>query len=360
MKPSLRAGRPTGMTHRGMATSILVAVLTLAAGCASQSKPSVSGSITSSGLRQSPSAIGSSAPATAEHNKKAAEDEAKRLLTLAPKPPGARSVAEAPTGLSGPAMGAPMTSSLIDQTEFWSVPMSLDDSIAWLRAHQPAGMDYLGESSGSGPGESYKGLAWAPNHDAQTDPGVGGPNLQVNVAAVDTQNSAWRVDAIDTWLDPVPRRDVADGPRMRVTVTGGCPSTDKGEAGVTNEGADLDAALLPAGGPTAGLICYYNGLNGMAFTLTRSVPLSAADAARVAVAANASQLSHLDDEHVNCPSDDGSQAVLAFSYSGRTDVDLDYALTGCSWVANGHIVATPSDALSALVDPRATAASASP
>ena len=238
MKPPLRTARPTGMTDRGIAASILVAALTLAAGCSSQSKPSVSGSIISSGPRQSPSAV--------------------------------------------------------------------------------------------------------------------------NVAAVDAQNSAWRVDAIDTWLDPVPRRDVADGPRMRVTVTGGCPSTDKGEAGVTNEGADLDAALLPAGGPTAGLICYYNGLNGMAFTLTRSVPLSAADAARVAVAANASQLSHLDDEHVNCPSDDGSQAVLAFSYSGRTDVDLDYALTGCSWVANGHIVATPSDALSALVDPRATAASASP
>ncbi|HET9187621.1 MAG TPA: hypothetical protein VFN80_06680, partial [Acidothermaceae bacterium] len=210
MKPPLRTARPTGMTTRGIAASILLATLTLAAGCASQSKPSVSGSIISSGPRQSPSAVGSSAPATAEHNKQAAQDEARRLLALTPKPPGAESVAAAPTGLSGPAMGAPMTSSLVDQTEFWSVPMSLDDSIAWLRAHQPAGMDYLGESSGSGPGESYKGLAWAPNHDAQIDPGVGGPNLQVNVAAVDAQNSAWRVDAIDTWLDPVPRRDVAD------------------------------------------------------------------------------------------------------------------------------------------------------
>jgi hypothetical protein len=180
------------------------------------------------------------------------------------------------------------------------------------------------------------------------------------VADIDSQHSSWRVDAIDTWLDPVPLRDDAGGPRLRVTVAGGCPKTDEGEAGVSNDGADLDASLLPAGAPSAGLICYYSGMNGKAFALTRSVPLSAANAARLAVAANASQLSHLDDEHVNCPSDDGSQAVLAFSYSGRTDVDLDYALTGCSWVANGHIVATPSDALSALVDPRATAASASP
>lgn len=58
--------------------------------------------------------------------------------------------------------------------------------------------------------------------------------------------------------------------------------------------------------------------------------------------------------------DDESFAVLVFSYPGRADVDIAYFYTGCASVANGHIAATPSDALNALVDPRATVASASP
>lgn len=356
MKPAPRTSRPTGMTRRGTVASLVV--LALAAGCASQ-RNTFSGPTSSGVLRQSTGVESSSVPVTAEHNK-LAEEEARRLLALAPRPPGARSVAVAPKGLSGPAMGAPMTSSLIDHAEFWLVPMSLDDSIAWLRAHQPAGMDYDGESSGSGPGELYKGIAWSPSHDARIDPGVGGPNLEVDVAQVDANNSSWRVDAVDTWLDPVPFRDNASGPRMRVTVAGGCPSTDKGSAGVSNDGADLDTALLPSGSPTAGLVCHYNGMNGKAFALTRSVTLSASDATRFATAVSSSQLSHLDDTTTSCPMDDESLAVLAFSYPGRADVDIAYFYTGCPWVANGHIEATPSEALNALVDPRATSASPSP
>ena len=52
--------------------------------------------------------------------------------------------------------------------------------------------------------------------------------------------------------------------------------------------------------------------------------------------------------------------MLAFSYPGRADVDLAYAYTGCPRLANGHVVATPSDALRSLADPRASASSGSP
>jgi hypothetical protein len=230
----------------------------------------------------------------------------------------------------------------------------MDDSIAWLRAHQPRGMDYLGESSG---GQSYKGVGWAPNDDARIDPGVDGPELQIDVAAEDGEHSAWRVDAIDEWLDPVPFRDDAAGPRMRMTVAGGCPSSDKEQVGVRNDGTDLDTRLLPIGVPTAALICDYDGQTAK---LAHSVKLGGADAARLADAANASQLSHLDDAHTHCPADFGSVAVLAFSYPGRPDVDLDYAYTGCPSVANGHILAQPSDDLYRLADPRAAASSPAP
>ena len=183
---------------------------------------------------------------------------------------------------------------------------------------------------------------------------------RVDVAAVDTHNSSWRVDAIDTWLDPVPYRDDAKGPRMRVTVAAGCLSTDKGEVGVSSDGADLDSALLPTAVPAAGLVCDYSGMNGNAFALTKSVTLSASDAARLAAAVRASQLSHLDDAMTSCPMDDGSLAVLAFSYPGRADVDVAYHYTGCPSVANGHISGAPSEQLSALTHPRAAAPSSAP
>ena len=101
-------------------------------------------------------------------------------------------------------------------------------------------------------------------------------------------------------------------------------------------------------------------MNGKAFALTNSVTLSASDAARLATAVSASQLSHLDNAFSSCPSDDGSLVVLAFSYPGRADVDVGYFYTGCPTVRNGHIMGTPSDALYSLADPRAAASSPSP
>jgi hypothetical protein len=220
-------------------------------------------------------------------------------------------------------------------------------------------MSDQGSASSSNNGvPTTRGLAWAPEGSAIA--GVIGAQLQIDVAAADPNSSTWRVDAVDEWLDPAPYRDDAAGPRMRVTVAAGCPNTDKGQVGVKNDGTDLDAALLPAGTPTAGLISYYNGLNGTAFELARFVKLDAAEASRLANAVRASELSHLDDTVTSCPMDDGSLALLVLSYHSRPDVDLAYWYTGCPSVANGHISGAPSEQLVARVDPRVAASSPAP
>ncbi len=148
-----------------------------------------------------------------------------------------------------------------------------------------------------------------------------------------------RVDAVIVWLDP---RPVPSGPGahpVRVTVTGGCPRTDRGVTGVSNPSAGLRRLLLPPGQPTAGLRCRYDGLNGHPWHLVAAQPLSAHAAGQAARSIARLPLSHPDGGSVSCPMDDGSAAVLALAYPGRPDIDLWIKLNGCGGVSNGYIMA---------------------
>ena len=273
-----------------------------------------------------------------------------RLLALARVPPGATEIASPPADLSGPALGTPATSSLIDHARYWQVPMSFVATLAWVKAHPPAGLTNLGSSSGSGPGEQSAGYSYG----ASDSPTATGGSFEIGVASVSADVSDIRADGVTEWLDPVPLRDDAPGPRMRVTVASGCPSTDANDAGVTNDATDLNTKLLPSAATTAGLVCEYAGLNGKPFGLIKSTTLNGTAAAQLAAAITGSSLSHLDNITTSCPMDDGSVTVLVLTYAGRADVDVWYARTGCQWLANGYIAASPSDALNGLVNPAAS------
>ena len=178
--------------------------------------------------------------------------------------------------------------------------------------------------------------------------------LEVGVVSVAAGVSDIRADGVAEWIDPAPIKDTAAGPRMRVTVAAGCPQSDNGDVGVSNTGDDLSTMLLPTAAPRSGLICEYAGMNGKKFGLISSTPLNQAAAVRLASAAANSSLSHLDNLEVNCPMDDGSMSVLAFTYPGRADVDLWDVPRGCQSLSNGFITASPADALIELVNPAAS------
>jgi hypothetical protein len=335
------------------ASYLAAVVLCLLAGCASQSHPTdlpaASPASVSSPLASS--SAESSAPATAESNRQQADEEAARLLAMAQVPPGATPLASPPADLSGPALGTPATSSLIDHARYWQVPMSFASALAWVKAHPPVGLTSVGSTSGSGPGEQSGGYSYT----ASDSPPSSGGELEIGVASVSADASDIRADGVAEWLDPVPLRDDATGPRMRVTVAGGCPETDANEVGVSNiNGAYLNTELLPTAPPTSGLSCEYGDLNGNQSGLITSTTLNSTAAAQLASAVTSSSLGHLDNAMTNCPADFGSVTVLVLSYTGRTDVDLWYARTGCQWLSNGYIEASPSDALDELVNPAAS------
>jgi hypothetical protein len=269
---------------------------------------------------------------------------------LAQVPPGAIPIESVPQALDGPVMGTPATSSLIDHARYWQVSMSFADALAWVKAHPPLGLVSGGSSSGGGPDERSAGFGY----QAADSPAWTGAMMEIGVGSVSADVTDIRADGVAEWFDPVPLRDTATGPRIRVTVAAGCPESDADDVGVLNNATDLDSSLLPSTAPSGGLICEYNGLNGRQFGLLTSTPLGAGPAGQLADSVNRGSLSHLDGVETSCPMEDDSTTVVVMSYPGRADVDLWYARTGCQSVSNGVITGSPSEVLDELGNPAAS------
>lgn len=327
--------------------SAVVTVLATAVGCASSGNAHESPPLR--GTLLSTSASPTDLASLAASNKKQADAEARRLLSLAHIPPGATELSAAPSSEPMPALGSSRTSSLIDHATFYRVQMPFDAAVAWVKAHPPSGLDGAGGSmSGTDAGGvSVAGFSFS---EPATDAWRGG-QFEIEVASDGADASDIRVDGVTEWLDPTPWRDTSSGNRLTVTVAAGCPQSDKGYGGVANQGAEFDNALLPPGKPTDGLICVYDGMNGKAFNLVGQHRLGADDAAKLASVVRAMPLAHLDDVVTSCPMDDEAAAVIVLSFPNRPDAALWSKSNGCRAVTNGHIEGQPDDAFDAIMTP---------
>src|SRR5262245_21861900 len=277
-----------------------VALCVVAAGCGTVRLPARA--------PRAPVSVRPGRVATAAGNHAAALAEAARLLSLARVPPEAVRVARAPRSLPGPALGRPAVDSLVDRVLTWRVGLPFAAVRAWLAAHPPRGLPLDGSASDGNAktgqttmaGTSYRGPASQAWQSA---------DLEISAAPVGSDGSMIRVDAVIVWLDPRPVHSAPGAHPVRVTVAGGCPATDQEVTGVANPGAGLTRRLLPAGQPTAGLRCRYNGLNGHPWHLVAARRLTASAARHAASSMARLPLSHPDGEVVNCPMDDGSAEV---------------------------------------------------
>jgi hypothetical protein len=278
--------------------------------------------------------------ATPAANKQRAQADAKRLLETVVVPPGSvRLTGSASSLLSGPVMGTPRTTSLIDDTAFWAVPIPMSAALAWFVEHHPGGLAQSGTGSSSSHGVmTSSGYSFsAPSSAAWT-----GASVEIGVAPIGPGTSGVRADGMATWIDPIPFSDTQSGPRMRVTMASSCPTSDQGFVGVTNPPPPLERSLLPRGAPSGGLVCGYYGSNGHPFALDRKTVLDASAAEALSVEILRLPLGHLDGEVTNCPMDDGSATVVALVYPDGANVDLWMATTGCPAVSNGYISASGS------------------
>ena len=257
----------------------------LAAGCASteaaQSRRSsavaLSGVVPTSQSPVSPVASStSSLPATIESNNAAAAREAAALVQLAQVPPGAQQLAAAP-GVGADADVGVSVPWLLDHTQYWQVPMDFDTALAWEKAHPPAGTTFAWGGSGSGPSDHEVFLDYSPT---TISPAWSDARLEIEVRSSTPTVSYLRVEGMAGAIDPTPYRDDTTDPRLRVTVTGGCPGVDKGGSTDANVGADLASRMVPVASATGGLLCDYSGERS--YELIKATPLTAELAAKVA------------------------------------------------------------------------------
>jgi hypothetical protein len=275
-------------------------------------------------------------------NRQKARVEAKRLLGLVVTPPGSVRLDSASSLLPGPIIGTPLTISLIDETAFWRVPMSMTATLAWIEMHPPGGLEQFGSGSSSAHGvTARRGYAY----EAPSSPAWTGAEVDIGVASTGENTSVVRADGEDMWIDPIPVPDSQPGARMRVSLASGCPSTDRGVVGVTNPPPPLEMSLVPAGNPTAGLVCEYYGPNDHPFELKQKRTLDATAARNFSMKIRQVPLGHLDGQIIDCPNYNGSATVVALGYPDGKSTDLWMTTSGCTSVSNGYISASGSVAV---------------
>lgn len=205
--------------------------------------------------RPQPAGSGTAArPATAAGNRRLSVEQARRLMSLAPVPAGARVLRRAPAALRRPAMGTLRARSGTDISRSWRLTMTIGQALAWLTAHRPHGLRPDGSSTDTEPGPPlYAGYSYS----GRLNPAWQSADLEVEVAATAGGTAVLRADAVVVWLDPVPVPDNSLGRRLHLSGTAPCPATDRSIGGVTNTGPGLRRQLLPAVAPTAALECRY-------------------------------------------------------------------------------------------------------
>jgi hypothetical protein len=226
-------------------------------------------------------------------------------------------------------------------------------AVAWIRTHQPTGLAPSASGGETGPkGPIATGYAYSAldQSDAWTQ-----AQLEISLAPSAANLTIWRVDGIALWLDPTPLADSAAGPRIHVTVSGGCPATEARAVGVSNTGADLSGALLPAAAPTSALTCAYGGEFRPGGTLPAHRLLTQGTARTLADLGRHVERAHLDDVQAACAADDGSSTIVAFHYAGRPDVDL-FEHGGCASISNGKITVQNSSSFARFSQAIAAAA----
>jgi len=181
-------------------------------------------------------------PGHHDPNYSIATAEVRHLVQLVNLPPGATQVQDAPIEelSAGPVTGR--TGNFIFATGWWTVPASVDSTISWILQHPPAGLMLL-SSQGTVSTPKYvlhliefKGSGAHAYQDVE---------LEISVEKM-LGHSVVRADGKAVWLTSSVTRDSRTGPRLRLTIAGGCPSSLGGYHDIVNPPSpDLDSRLIP-------------------------------------------------------------------------------------------------------------------
>lgn len=267
-------------------------------------------------------------------NYREALTEARHLLGEASLPGSAKALHSSPVKvLSQPAMGIPGAGNEIDLTSFWVVDKSMDSTSSWVRDHRPSGLSFGGDGHGADANDevAWRGVSWsAPPSNA-----VPTAQLEVAIAPDGPSRSFVRLDGLTVWRTTKPTKDRFSGPRVRVTIEGGCPKTNRGD--VINHDPALRSELIPATPPREGLLCSYR--TGATTALTGAHRLDSTKAARLAKAIRALPIGS-EGGGLSCNPLPKYDDIIVLEFQDHEEVDLWYSPFACpAGLDNGYIMA---------------------
>jgi len=277
--------------------------------------------------------------AKGDPNLSIARAEIAHQLELVKLPPGAERVSSSPVHelSTGPPQSS-ASGNFIYTTRWWTVPSSLDQTIAWIQEHPPlsaanGSSGQFGTGTSSGPHFSIKYLVY------QDRPTRAYQNawLEISVVSLSPNISGVRADGTAVWLTSQPTPDRREGPSIRVTTAGGCPTSIAGYHDISNPRShELTVRLLPANRPTGAIRCRYQDSS-----LIKQEGLDAAKAQTLARTINGLPLGSPGRiVSMGCGLTEGRAQlteIIVFSYQGRSDIDLWHGYECFPSVANGFI-----------------------
>lgn len=268
--------------------------------------------------------IGQSKPQDPHY--RVALQEARRLLSSAVLPSGARAIVGAtPQGLSAPLMGSPGATNQVDLARVWRINEAMLPLMTWIRDHAPVG---LAPQSQGGQSNAWVGVSWSAPPTDQVPVGW----LEVVVEGDGAGRSLLRADAITVWNSTKPSSDTTSGPRVRVTIRGGCPRSN--DEDVVNHDSSLRSAMIPGASPLRALVCIYTGSRPPASKLLNSV-----QAARLGRAIRTIPLGSTGGTSACDPLAERG-AIIVFQYATHGEVDVWYSASACPpGLANGYVKA---------------------
>jgi hypothetical protein len=262
---------------------------------------------------------------------------AKRLADDALIPPG--STATGPMANSNLAPEMLLGNShFIDVARYWNVPTPLRETAMWITRHPPARYRYASSTRGV----NSRSIAWYLPDD--TSQAYEDRAIQYSMVTARGNHTLMRVDGTALWLSSKPVADSLGGPKVRVTIAGGCPRAIGAYHDITNPASeDLKTQMIPTAEPKAGLICRYVTRDpGSTFPLEKVTPktaLGSNSARKLAIQLRTLKVGFDGGGIGSCPLAVGGRLneIVVFSYPGRPDVDLWFGINCRTFVVNGFV-----------------------
>ena len=270
---------------------------------------------------------------------KIARAETVWLLNRFTPPAGAIRVDHAPSAhiAGGPPSSAAATH-FIYTTRYWTVSQPYESVKTSISGRVPHGLVRGDYGYGGGPDFTTSEYEF---EDRRPSPAFEDAQLEISIVSISPNVTGLRADGTAIWLSSEPTRVTETGPRLHLTIAGGCPRSLAVYKDVSNDRRpELLRRMLPSASPVAGLTCLYKPATSSELSpevLTTFKQLDAAAARTLQRQISAIPVGSPGVVAMSCPYYRATE-ILVFRYPDSTEIDIWHSMVCGGSYDNGFII----------------------